>query len=383
MEPGSSENAIMQAWWVGNYTVIFIVVAKKKMFWNNLMHPKVYIVYLLLTLFLLSSFWSINSFVTFRRSSALLLSYVAMTGVLSSLSEESMIKSFRIFFSIIILSTFFIFIISPDSVLTNRHQHFGAWAGPFSHHNTFGRIAALSAIFWFMHRKSFSRMHYSTMMTILSLIGLYLSNSEGAWIFFIAAVVILLFIHLYQKGKNIFVLYFYSLLVLSIIIILQVELFLDVFNKSSDLTGRIFLWQKALSDLAHQPFLGFGYGVYWDYNTSSLNSLTPEIELLWDAPHSHNGYIEVALAGGIVGLLLYLFVLLAVIRDAFTLIKSPKLSTQLIFVIILMFFIISTGLFINTPFVRNDFNFFIFLYAFMTIRFAVAEKKAGLKGHTK
>ena len=39
---------------------------------------------------------------------------------------------------------------------------------------------------------------------------------------------------------------------------------LDVFGKSSNLTGRTFLWEVAIQQINGQPCLGVGFDAYWD-----------------------------------------------------------------------------------------------------------------------
>jgi O-antigen ligase len=66
--------------------------------------------------------------------------------------------------------------------------------------------------------------------------------------------------------------------------------------------GRLSLWQEALRYIAGQPWLGYGFG---------RGSVRPALEGAFTVGqmHAHNLFLEVSLQTGIVGLVLFLFLL--------------------------------------------------------------------------
>lgn len=72
----------------------------------------------------------------------------------------------------------------------------------------------------------------------------------------------------------------------------------EAFGRSPDLTGRTQIWQVVLSAGAN-PYVGAGYESFW---------LGPRLQWVWERAgtinHAHNGYLEVYLHLGLVGLLL-------------------------------------------------------------------------------
>jgi exopolysaccharide production protein ExoQ len=70
------------------------------------------------------------------------------------------------------------------------------------------------------------------------------------------------------------------------------------------LTGRLPIWEKALSDFLDRPILGHGYGAFW------LPERVNEFERLngWAFSHAHSMYIESLVNLGLVGFLLGLMV---------------------------------------------------------------------------
>ncbi|NJN75510.1 MAG: O-antigen ligase family protein [Synechococcaceae cyanobacterium RL_1_2] len=79
------------------------------------------------------------------------------------------------------------------------------------------------------------------------------------------------------------------------------EPILDSLGKEMTLTGRIPFWTLLWEKFLQRPFLGYGYNAFWEGPDGK------EIEsiLTW-AGHAHNGFYEVALATGVMGLSLLL-----------------------------------------------------------------------------
>jgi O-antigen ligase len=69
----------------------------------------------------------------------------------------------------------------------------------------------------------------------------------------------------------------------------------------NSLTGRLPLWEELLKAAHRRPWLGYGYGGFWN----SENTFTYSEIFAWHIPHGHNSYLDLVLNIGIVGLGLY------------------------------------------------------------------------------
>jgi exopolysaccharide production protein ExoQ len=71
-------------------------------------------------------------------------------------------------------------------------------------------------------------------------------------------------------------------------------------GRTSSLTGRIPLWQHVIREIADRPIQGFGFAAFWD----SWDGHRVSDAVAWDSavPHAHNGFLEVWLGLGIIGL---------------------------------------------------------------------------------
>lgn len=75
----------------------------------------------------------------------------------------------------------------------------------------------------------------------------------------------------------------------------DVASFTNSLGRDSTLTGRTEVWAAVIPERATRPLLGFGYGSFW----------TDARREMFDIPTAHNGYLDVMLELGVVGLLFY------------------------------------------------------------------------------
>ena len=106
--------------------------------------------------------------------------------------------------------------------------------------------------------------------------------------------------------------------VISLLAVTAAQAFFGVFGRiieltghSSTLEGRGHLWEVVLAT-DHNPILGAGYESYW--SGERLQSIWSMPEFWWKPIQAHNGYIEVYLNLGIVGLAILIGVLLVAFK---------------------------------------------------------------------
>jgi exopolysaccharide production protein ExoQ len=79
---------------------------------------------------------------------------------------------------------------------------------------------------------------------------------------------------------------------------------LQAMGRNSSLSGRVPLWRLVLNSIADHPIRGYGFTAFWNSWTGERVSDTVK----WDTavPHAHNGFLEVWLGLGLIGLALIL-----------------------------------------------------------------------------
>ena len=72
------------------------------------------------------------------------------------------------------------------------------------------------------------------------------------------------------------------------------------------LTGRAYLWPVVLEYAADRPILGYGHDAFWSSERIKEISMRQN----WAINQAHSGYLEMLVNLGIVGLLIYLFIII-------------------------------------------------------------------------
>lgn len=80
---------------------------------------------------------------------------------------------------------------------------------------------------------------------------------------------------------------------------------LQALTGDATLTGRTDIWSFAWPYVEAQPWIGYGFRSFWQIgeNSPSLSLGFGFIATVW---HGHNGYLDIVLGGGIIGLLTFL-----------------------------------------------------------------------------
>jgi O-antigen ligase len=95
------------------------------------------------------------------------------------------------------------------------------------------------------------------------------------------------------------------------------DIFLTLLGKDATLTGRTEIWAAILRQASAHPWLGFGYAAFWE--KTSVPAAFVRAETGWKVPSAHNGWLDMLVQLGAVGvalcaLLLVVAYILALIR---------------------------------------------------------------------
>jgi O-antigen ligase len=74
-------------------------------------------------------------------------------------------------------------------------------------------------------------------------------------------------------------------------------------GKDTTLTGRTDLWAVAMIMIQRHPWLGYGFGAFWRGPVGDSGEFWAAVG--WPTPHAHNGFIDLALDLGVVGLVTF------------------------------------------------------------------------------
>jgi O-antigen ligase len=86
----------------------------------------------------------------------------------------------------------------------------------------------------------------------------------------------------------------------AILAIAKPELLLSLIGKDPSLTGRTEIWDQLFAAISQKPVLGYGYLAFWGPDSEPRYWLQQAVE--WLAPNGHNGWMDLTISLGVVGL---------------------------------------------------------------------------------
>jgi O-antigen ligase len=193
----------------------------------------------------------------------------------------------------------------PSVGLEASTGHFGNWQGIFTQKNACGRamVFAIAA--------GLARGRLNTVRSVcLILFGtvLVMSGSRGAWI--IAGAVVCLHAMMWlldrcaPEGR---VIALCCLIVMALAAAFAVwahfPILAAMVGRDATLTGRTAIWQQVWVSILKHPLLGYGFSAFWQgMKGESYNVI---LALRFVLFHAHNGFLEIWLELGAVGLLFF------------------------------------------------------------------------------
>lgn len=207
----------------------------------------------------------------------------------------------------------------------------GAWRGPFVQKNLLARIVVLGAIVFLLLALE-SRRHRYWLWGGFSLCVLLilLSGSKTALLLFLLIVLLLpLYKALRWTDTKVIPLLITLILVagsLAVVVTGNWENILLGLGRDPTLSGRTNLWELAIELISERPWLGYGYQGFWQKGG--------EAEIIWKAegykpPHAHNGFINITLDLGLIGLFLFLLTITVTYFRSVAWLRTGKTTVEL------------------------------------------------------
>jgi exopolysaccharide production protein ExoQ len=112
----------------------------------------------------------------------------------------------------------------------------------------------------------------------------------------------------------------------------------ELFSKDSTLTGRTQLWSLIRVAISQRPLFGYGFDSFWQgLRGDSLNII---LGVGWLVPTAHNGYYDLLLGVGYIGLLCFLPAFIQMVARSFRYLATEKSSARLFPIAFLAFWLI-------------------------------------------
>jgi len=189
------------------------------------------------------------------------------------------------------------------------------WTGVLGHKNQFSFFMAQTAFLWILYAMNSSKDRLMSIPIILgSLLGMVNGGSGASKILVVVSLALLSYLGFLKKLKVQWA--FVAVILLMILgiclTILVTEnihfIVVDTLHKDMSITGRMDFWPQVIDNINKRPFLGFGVYSFWmpwrGADNPGGHIIVAKTQFI--PPHSHNGFLDMALELGWVGLILFI-----------------------------------------------------------------------------
>jgi exopolysaccharide production protein ExoQ len=221
----------------------------------------------------------------------------------------------------------------PQYGLDLMGGHFTAWKGIFSAKNYLGHMGLffLTVAVSYRGRTSFLRF-VRALQIVQCLVVIAFAQAATAYVltaFYGVYFVIVTVLHRLRKKDYIalVLLSFFSLVGGAGALAAAPEALFSLLGKDATLTGRTGIWVATLAAAAKRPLFGYGYQAFW----LGLEGESYHVVLAvsWMLAQAQNGFIDVTLEMGGVGLVMVLLIFFFAFRDALECLFRSKNDAQL------------------------------------------------------
>jgi exopolysaccharide production protein ExoQ len=254
-----------------------------------------------------STAWSGRPDLTLRRSALLLVSMLIAIYAGERFEIKEQVGLLTYMFGAMIMTIVVLRFVAPPYVV-DYVSHPGAWKGLSGYKNAFGQYMAIAALLLLLARFQYFRwLRYLFLGVAVGF--LVLSQSAGS---LLCLVLIVPLMPLWRsnrvQGRQ--RLPVYTMIGLGLFSVMDVFMthsgrLFNLLGRNSTLTGRTQLWASVWDAIMKRPLLGYGYDTFW---AGMGEALDVRIGAGWMAQRSDNGFLDLGLSLGMVGVCLFLII---------------------------------------------------------------------------
>ncbi len=314
------ENPWLRAMWLPIYGVTAVLVAIRWRAMRKVWLPLI-LVGVLMALAWASSTWSIEPDVTGRRVMALVFTSLFGIYLGARWSWRDFVTLNAVLGFLLAVGSYAVCIGYP-TMGVHHGVNAGDWRGLWFEKNAMGAIMAVSVLASVATALLRPAQRWRWTLNALLCLGLVIMSRSGTALITIG----LIFgaataLALLRRGPILGVMTVFAMGAVAFgaaaAQALAPGVFLTLLGKDPTLTGRTDIWAAILRQAAAHPWLGFGYAAFWE--KTSAPAAFVRAETGWQVPSAHNGWLDMLVQLGAVGvalcaLLLAVAYILALVR---------------------------------------------------------------------
>lgn len=221
------------------------------------------------------------------------------------------------------------------------------WQGIVGHPNYLGSLMGFNAALWGLYVSPTAKNLGVTMGAILfSVYVMQMANSAGAFVVFVLLIGLLNFLRFIKslEFRYAFTASTLFMIVATMSVIWLTEnlaVIATALGKDLTFTGRTDIWPRVIHEIiAVKLFLGWGYRGFWQAWLGPDNPASFMWLKGWQIPHSHNGFLDLTVDVGLVGLALFILSFIKILIDGVTFLSSSSLKEAAMPMMILMYVVL-------------------------------------------
>ena len=307
------QDPVILTMWLGLYGITSLLILAR---WRRFVHvaTRDKLLLLLVGIAMLSVLWSFAPQITLRREVALVGTTLFGAYLAARYNSGELLRLLAWALGVAALLSLIFALMFPSYGTVSGAYGSDAWQGAFvGGKNVLGRIMALSVLVFLLLALS-TRKHRLVLWSGFGLSAglLWMSNSVTS---LISLLTILLLLPLYWALRwryNLVV----ALLILAVVaggiavtwLLVNAEDVLGVLGRDTTLTNRTNLWPAVIEMIRQHPWLGYGYGAFWLGWSGEAAHVSIWV-IVSNPPilHAHNGFLDLWLDLGLLGLVTFAF----------------------------------------------------------------------------
>lgn len=300
------ESTLLRFLWLPFYALIGLgLIISAQQSWRAVLRAPWLVALALLAI--ASTLWSIDSELSFRRGIAVLATTLMGVYLAARFDWLTALRLLGAVWLVLMLASFLAGIVAPGfAVMHDIHP--GAWTGGWSEKNALGGHAARAAfLFAFLAWRDPAHRRAWAIGLIVSLALVLLSRSATALLGAMLGLGVLGAAWWMLRGRRFSLALIWAGLAfgsLAVLVYLTAPGFLlGLIGKDETLTGRTNIWIELVAAIEQKPALGYGYLAFWGLDSEPRDWL--EKAVAWNAPSGHNGWLDLAISLGLVGVVLF------------------------------------------------------------------------------
>lgn len=258
----------------------------------------------------LSTLWSVSPEDTLRRSIALSASTVFGLYLGTRFDVLWVVRLLAMALALEMLASLICGMAFSDIGVASEGEYAGAWRGVYVSKNSLGATMLIAClVYYVLYAVDRSRWHLLGIGIALGLLALSMSRTPV--VILLALVPSLSLTRRFSRDPRRFGIVIGLTLCAAGIVALfagvMLQSVLELLGRDVTLTGRTDIWSLTWDAIQERFWTGYGYGAFWS------NPWGPATEiwdaLSWRAPSSHSGLLELWLALGLIGVMLFVWLM--------------------------------------------------------------------------